>query len=348
MSRLDDLPLLPVQSIGSSGSPSWVWLVRDAVAEGRLGPSDIDESLRDGARIALLDQVGAGYDIVSDGEMLRADFTRNFHGRIAGLEPIESERRLGYPGPDQLDAFRAVGELSVPDGYGLVAEVKYLLTLTDRPFVTALQGPVTQAFRIAPGTAYADKGQLAWALVPAINRELKAAVAAGAHLIQLDEPAFWIMPGGLPEMVAIANACIEGVDAVTSLHLCFGNFRGRPATAYRSYAAFAPHFRDLAYSALSLEFANRSMWETDLWPEHGGDKILVAGVIDVKGRDAETPEIVAGRIRHTLRSVRPERLWLSADCGYSQTARGLAVEKMHALVAGAASVRSEPGTRPAG
>jgi 5-methyltetrahydropteroyltriglutamate--homocysteine methyltransferase len=166
-------------------------------------------------------------------------------------------------------------------------------------------------------------------------------VAAGAHFVQLDEPAFWIMPGGLPEMVEIANACIEGVDAVTSLHLCFGNFRGRPATAYRSYAAFAPYFGDLAYDALSLEFANRSMWETELWSEHGGDKILAAGVIDVKGRDAETPQIVAERIRKTLASCAPEKLWLTADCGYSQTARPLAVEKMRSLVEAARIIRAE-------
>ena len=172
-----------------------------------------------------------GYDIVTDGEMLRADFTRNFHGRIKGLEAIDYERRLGYPGPDQLDAFRATGPLTVPEGYGLVREVEYLQTRTRLPFVSALQGPVTQAFRIDPGSAYKDKGGVAWALVPFINAELKAAVAAGATLIQLDEPAFWIMPGGLPEMVAIANACLEGVDATTSLHLCFGNFRGRPATS---------------------------------------------------------------------------------------------------------------------
>ncbi|CAN5827245.1 methionine synthase [soil metagenome] len=341
MSRLNDLPLLPVQAIGSAGAPPWIWLLRDAITEGRLGPSDIDESLRDGARIALLDQVEAGYDIVSDGEMLRADFTRNFHGRISGLEAIDYERRLGYPGPDQLDAFRAADVLDVPDGYGLVAEVEYMRSLTAGPFVTALQGPVTQAFRVDPGTAYADKGKVAWALVKAINRELKAAVAAGAHLIQLDEPAFWIMPGGLPEMVDIANACVEGVEALTSLHLCFGNFRGRPATAYRSYAAFAPWFGQLAYDALSLEFANRSMWETDLWAEHGGDKILVAGVIDVKGRDTETSEVVADRIRLTLRSVSPQKLWLSADCGYSQTARPLAVAKMRSLVDAARTVRRE-------
>ena len=125
------------------------------------------------------------------------------------------------------------------------------------------------------------------------------------------------------------------------MHLCFGNFRGRPATAYRSYEAFAPFFAQLAYDALSLEFANRSMWQADLWAEHGADKVLVAGVIDVKGRDAETSDIVTERIETLLRSVPAERLWLSADCGYSQTARPLAVGKMGALVEAARELRQE-------
>jgi len=99
MPQLTGLPLLPVQSIGSSGVPSWMWLVRDAVAEGKLGPSDIDESLKDGAELALREAEEVGYDIVSDGEMLRADFTRNFHGRITGLEAIDTAP-AGYPGPD--------------------------------------------------------------------------------------------------------------------------------------------------------------------------------------------------------------------------------------------------------
>jgi 5-methyltetrahydropteroyltriglutamate--homocysteine methyltransferase len=225
----------------------------------------------------------------------------------------------------------------------MVPEVEHLLARTTKPFVSALQGPVTQAFRIDPRPAYPDKGRLAWALVPFINAELRAAVAAGATLIQLDEPAFWILPGGLPEMVDITNACLDGVDATTSLHLCFGNFRGRPATSYRSYAAFAPHFKDLRLDALSLEFANRSMWETELWAEFGGDRILVAGVIDVKARDLETPEIVAGRVRKLLESCAAEKLWLSADCGYSQTARYLAVQKMRSLVEGVRIVRRELG-----
>ena len=85
------------------------------------------------------------------------------------------------------------------------------------------------------------------------------------------------------------------------------------------------------------------MWETELWGEFGGDKILVAGVIDVKARDLETPEIVASRVRRLLESCAPEKLWLSADCGYSQTARYLAVQKMRSLVEGVKIVRAELG-----
>jgi 5-methyltetrahydropteroyltriglutamate--homocysteine methyltransferase len=336
-----DLPLLPTQVIGSHAVPGWVWVLRDAIAAGNLGPADIAEALRDAVNVALMDMTDAGVDIVSDGEMYRADFTWNFHDRIRGLEKIAAERRLSYPGPDQLDTFRCVTPLNVPEGYGLVPEVEYLRTRTSKPFITALQGPVTQAFRIAPGSVYRDIGEVSWALTPFINRELKAAVAAGARHIQIDEPAFWIMPGGLEEMVQIFNACVDGVAATIGVHFCFGNFRGRPAISHRSYRAFAPHFRDLAADVIHLEFANRCMWESDLWAEYGGGKILCAGVIDVKGRSAETPEIVAERIRTLLASCRPEKLWLAPDCGFSQTARSLAVAKLRALVDGAAIVRRE-------
>ncbi len=315
--------------------------MRDASAEGELGAADVEEALRDAVELALAEMTEAGIDIVSDGEFFRVDFTWNFHERIAGLQSIPSERRLGYPGPDQLDAFRCVERLTVPDGYGLVPEVEYLRTRTKKPFVTPLQGPVTQAFRIDPGEVYASKGDIAWALAPFVNAELEAAVAAGARHVQLDEPAFWIMPGGLAEMVEIFNACVEGVEATIELHLCFGNFRGRPAVSERSYAAVAPHFGDLAADILHLEFANRSMAECELWAEYGGDKILCAGVVDVKGRSAESPDIVADRIRTLLRWVHPAKLWLAPDCGFSQTARGLAVTKLRSLAEGAAIVRGE-------
>ncbi len=343
MLTYSDLPLLPTKTLGSHAVPSWMWLVRDALAKGELGPADLEEALRDGVELALLEMNEVGLDIVSDGEFMRADFTWNFHDRIAGLEPLSPQRRLGYPGPDQVDAFRCVEELSVPDGYGLLREVEHLKARTSKPFITPLQGPVTQAFRIDPGEVYANKGEVAWALAPLVNAELRAAVAAGARHVQIDEPAFWIMPGGLREMVEVFNRCVDGVEATIELHLCFGNFRGRPASSERSYAEFAPHFRDLDADVLHLEFANRSMAECELWSEHGGDKILCAGVIDVKGRSVETPEVVADRIRTLLRFVRAEKLWLAPDCGFSQTARSLASGKLASLVAGAAIVRRELG-----
>ncbi len=340
-----DLPLLPTQLIGSAGVPSWIWVFRDAIAEGKVGPSDVQETLKDAVNLALMDATEAGVDIISDGEFFRADFTWNFHERIKGLEKIPFERRLGYPGPDQLDAFRCVEPLSVPNGYGIVAEIEYLKTRTNKPFVTGLQSPLTQAFRIDPAGIYKDKGEIAWALVPYINQDLKAGVAAGGQLMQFDEPAFWTMPGGLPEFVKMFNACVEGVKATVGIHLCFGNFRGRPATANRTYAQIAPYLQEMHADVIHMEFANRCMWEADLWPQFGGDKILSAGVIDVKGRSIESVEVVADRIRTLLKYVRPEKLWISTDCGFSQTARWVAVEKMKVMVQAAALVRQELGIR---
>ncbi len=338
-----DLPLLPTQVIGSHGVPGWIWVVRDAVAAGAMGPYDIDEALKDATRLAILDMEQAGVDIISDGEMQRADFTWHFHGKVHGLEPQAFARKLGYPGPDQLDAFRAVAPLTVPNGYGHAEEFRYARTLTNKPLISPIQSPVTQAFRIDPGAVYKSKTEIAWALAPFINQELKEVVAAGCTHVQFDEPAYWIADGGPAEMVEIFNACVEGVEATIGFHLCFGNFRGRPATSHRSFAALAPYFKDLHVDVLHIEFANRNMYEVELWEQYGGDKILCAGVIDVKGRSLEPVEVVADRIRACLRHCAPDKLWLAPDCGFSQTPRFLANEKMRVMVEAAALVRAEIG-----
>ncbi|MBV7327230.1 hypothetical protein KFU94_03030 [Chloroflexi bacterium TSY] len=94
MLTLTDLPLLPTQTIGSHGVPSWLWIFRDAVAEDKVGAADIQETLTDAAKLAIMDMTEVGLDIISDGELYRADFTWNFHERIEGLEPMTFERRL--------------------------------------------------------------------------------------------------------------------------------------------------------------------------------------------------------------------------------------------------------------
>ena len=87
---------------------------------------------------------------------------------------------------------------------------------------------------------------------------------------------------------------------------------------------FAPHFKDLNVDVMHIEFANRNMYEVELWEQYGGDKILCAGVIDVKGRSLEPVEVVADRIRTCLRHCAPDKLWVAPDCGFSQTVRFLA------------------------
>ena len=240
----------------------------------------------------------AGVDVISDGEMRRFNFLVSFYDYIHGVEKIPWERQLGYPGPDMINAFRAVDQFSIPNGMGLVEELRYARTRTQKPLVTPLGGPVTFAFRIDPAEVYKDKREAAWALVPLLNQELKKVVAAGATHIQVDEPSAIDDFVSVDEFVEMLNAMVEGVKATIGLHICFGNFLGRPAVAHRTYEHVAPIFPKLHADILHLEFANRGMWQSDIFAKYArDDQFLAAGVIDVKARAVEKPEIVAERIR---------------------------------------------------
>ncbi len=338
MYHYKDMPLLPTQVIGSYGTPSWLYVVRDAMKAGdKMGSKDIEEAFDDATNLAIMEMEAAGVDVISDGEMRRFNFLVGFYDYIHGLEKFPRERQLGYPSPDTINAFRAVDKLASPNGFGLVEELQYARTRTDKPMVTPFGGPVTFAFRIDPGTAYKDKREVAWALVPLLNQELRNVVAAGATHIQVDEPSAIDDFVSVDEFVEMMNAMVEGVNATIGLHICFGNFMGRPAVAHRTYEHVAPIFGKLNADIIHLEFANRSMWQSDIFAKYArDDQFLAAGVID-------KPEIVAERIRELLKYNDPKRVWISADCGFSMTARWVAREKLKAMVAGTKMIRRELG-----
>lgn len=347
MYHYKDLPLLPTQVIGSHGTPGWLFVVREAMKDKKMGAVDVREAFDDATDLAIMEMEEAGVDVISDGEMKRFNFLVGFYDYIDGLEKIPWDRQLGYPGPDMIDAFRVTAPLTNSKGFGLVEELEYARTRTQKPMVTPFGGPVTFAFRVNPGTVYTDKKQVAWALVPLLKAELNRAVAAGATHIQLDEPSAIDDFVPLPEFVEMINAMVADVKdkATIGLHICFGNFMGRPAVAHRTYEHIAPHFKDMHVDIIHLEFANRGMWQADLFAKHArADQFLSAGVIDVKARAIEKPEIVAERIRELLKYNDPKRLWISADCGFSMTARWVAAEKLKAMVGGAQIVRRELGT----
>jgi 5-methyltetrahydropteroyltriglutamate--homocysteine methyltransferase len=345
MYHYKDLPLIPTQVIGSYGTPGWLYIVRDAMKAGdKMGPFDIHEAFEDATNLAIMEMEEAGVDVISDGEMKRFNFLVGFYDYIHGVQKIPWERQLGYPGPDMIDAFKAVDKFATPNGLGLVEEITYARTRTQKPMVTPLGGPVTFAFRINPGTVYKDKKEVAWALVPLLNQELKNVVAAGATHIQVDEPSAIDDFVPLPEFVEMFNAMVEGVNATIGLHICFGNYLGRPAVAHRTYEHIAPYFKDMHTDIFHLEFANRGMWQADIFAKYArDDQFLSAGVIDVKARAIEKPEIVAERIRELLKYNDAKRLWTSGDCGFSMTARWVGREKLKSLVAGTKIIRRELG-----
>ena len=338
---LNDLPILPTSVIGSYAWPAWLHTALAASARGEYGPDDMREAQDDAVDLALRDQDDAGVDVVTDGEMRRAGFfTAAFYGHLTGLRELPPERRIGVAGHDQRESYEAVDAIAAPQGLGLREEFGYVHTRTTRPIKVPCPGPYTLAGRIRPGTVYRDRMEVACDLAPIVNRELRALVDAGAQFIQVDEPSYAVHAHNPEAFVDLFNATVDGVRAKIGLHLCFGNFAGRPV-AHRSYRRLFPHILAVHASQFALEFANRELAELDLWREFPNDKELAAGLIDVKNYYVETPEDVAERIRAALRYVPPAKLWIVPDCGFSQTARWAARAKLAAMVAGARIVRQE-------
>lgn len=336
------LPLLPTVTIGSHAPMGWLLTGFDAAARGEMGAADVAELLRDAMEIAVLDQRRAGVDVLVDGEMSRLDFNLGFYQKLRGLVAQPNERLLGPEGHDQRGRWLVTEPLSAPNGLGCLDEARYLLEIADRPTKASVPGPFTLSGRLALNGVYRDRLEAAWALVPIVNAELKALVVAGVDFIYLDEPSFAVYPDRAVDYVALFNASVDGVAAKIGTHLCFGNFRGRPV-ARRTYRPLFPWVLDLKADQLSMEFANREMAEAELWAEvaAASGKELAAGVVDVKNYWCEPPEVVADRIRLLLRFVPAEKLWITPDCGLSQTARWAATRKLAAMVDGARIVRKE-------
>ncbi|MBA2316021.1 MAG: cobalamin-independent methionine synthase II family protein [Chloroflexi bacterium] len=327
--------------VGSHAHPSWLVVGVAAAGRGELGPVDIREMQDDAVDTALRDQEDAGVDVVSDGEMRRAGFfTAEFYRHLTGLRPLAPERRVGAPGHDQQHRFEVLEPITAPEGLGVVDEFRYARTRTERPLKVTIPGPFTLAGRLAAGGVYRDRVAATEAFIPILAAEIGALVADGATFIQIDEPSPAIHPDAPADFAGLFNAVIEGVPAEVRLaaHLCFGNYVGRPL-AKRTYGPVLDQLRGFQVAELVLEFANRELAELDLL-EALTDRFDVAvGIVDVKNSYVETAADVAARIERVLEHVPAERLSLVPDCGFSQTARGVARAKLHALVAGRDLVR---------
>jgi 5-methyltetrahydropteroyltriglutamate--homocysteine methyltransferase len=338
------LPLCPTV-VGSSAFPGWYAYLQAEIGEHpeRFGPADVAEALHDATRLAVMDQVASGIELVTDGEMGRVDFNLGFYDYLAGLRPEPVPRRLGAPAHDQRGTYTCIAPLSAPQGLGTVAEYRRLRELTDRPRKLPVPGPFTLAGRIRGGDVYAGRLAVTDAMVAIVNAELRALVAEGCRFIQLDEPSFACHPDDPGPFIEIVNRTVAGVDAYVSMHMCFGNYRGR-AVGHRSYAPLFPILLDVAVDQFALEFASRELSEIGLLRDiTQAGKSVAVGLVDVKNLWVEPVDLLAERIHACLRYAPPEMLHIIPDCGFSQTARYAAVQKMRSQSAAVARVRRELG-----
>jgi 5-methyltetrahydropteroyltriglutamate--homocysteine methyltransferase len=306
----------------------------------RFGTFDREEATWDAVRLAVDDQLRAGLDRISDGEMQRVDFNLGFYEFLDGLEPIPRARRWGAPAHDQRDRHRCIAPLAAPGGLGIVAEYRRLRELTAAPVKMPVPGPFTLAGCLDGGAVYSGRGAVTAALVPIVHAELLALTAAGVDFIQLDEPSFACHPQEPEAFLDVIARTVEGVHATISMHMCFGNYRAR-AVGHRSYRGLFPHLGRAAVNQLALEFASREMAEVELLAQLPATMDVAVGLVDVKNTWIEPPELVAERLRTVLRYVDAARVSVTPDCGFSQTARHVAMAKARAMVEGVKLVRAE-------
>jgi 5-methyltetrahydropteroyltriglutamate--homocysteine methyltransferase len=298
----------------------------------RVDEAQLEEAQDDATRLAVQDMERAGVDVITDGEMRRESYSNRFATALDGVDldnPGVALDRTGHenPVPRVVGPIRRTRPVEVRD-------VEFLRSITDRRIKITVPGPFTMTQQ-AQNDHYEDARSLALAYADAVNEELRDLKAAGADVVQIDEPYLQARPEAAREYAVEAiDRALEGIEGDTVLHTCFGYaaiVHDRP-----SGYPFLAELNDCAATHVSLEAA-----QPDLDPEvlrALPDKTILLGVLDLGSSDVETPERVAERLRRALEVVEPERLVAAPDCGMKYLPRDRAFAKLQAMVAGARSV----------
>ncbi len=336
--------LLPTTVVGSYPQPHW--LIDRAALGGkvprvrapelwRIAPAYLEEAQDDATLLAIRDMERAGIDIITDGEMRRESYSNRFATALEGIDvehPGSTLNRSGQPIPVPRIAgpIRRTAAIEARD-------VEFLRKNTTRRIKITLPGPFTMAQQ-AQDDHYGDEEAVAMAFAAAVNEEIRDLKAAGADVIQLDEP--WLQARherAARYGVKAINRALEGIPGTTVVHLCFGY-----AAAVKekpSGYSFLPQLADTRATQISIEAAQPRLdlgVLRDLAP-----KTVMLGVLDLGDPKVESAATVAARIRAGLAHVGPERLVAAPDCGMKYLPREAAYGKLKALAEGAALVRRQ-------
>ena len=338
--------LIETTVVGSYPQPNWL-IHRDRLGSKvprvrapeiwKVGENNLEEAQDDATLIAIRDMERAGLDIITDGEMRRESYSNRFATALEGVDIVNPGTTINRSGgqsvvPRIVSAIKRKFPVEVRD-------VEFLRRHTTRRIKITLPGPFTMTQQ-AQDDHYRDEEALAMAFAAAVNAEMRDLKAAGADVIQLDEP--WLQARADRAArygVKAINRALQGIGGTTVVHLCFGYaaaVKDKP-----SGYSFLPQLAETIASQISIEAAQPRL---DLGVlKELGKKTVMLGVISLGTNEVETAQTVAERIRAGLEHVPADRLVVAPDCGMKYLPREAAFGKLQSLVEGARIVRRELG-----
>jgi len=338
--------LFPTTLVGSYPQPEW--LIDRAKLAGRFPPrvrarelwripeAYLTEAQDDATLMALRAQEEAGIDIVTDGEMRRESYSNRFATALEGVDidnPGSALDRSGHPNPVP----RVVGRIRRKHAVQ-VRDVEFLKRHTDRQIKITVPGPFTMAQQAQIDFYDGSREAAALDYAAAVNEEIRDLFAAGADVVQIDEPYMQARPEEARRFgLAALNRALAGITGTTAVHICFGYaaiIHARP-----SGYSFLPELAECSCNQVSVETAQSKLDCSTLTPLSG--KKIMLGVVDLSDPNVETAEVVAARIRRALGHVKAENIIVAPDCGMKYLPRDVAFGKLCAMVEGARQVRAE-------
>ncbi|MDZ7730364.1 MAG: methionine synthase [Natrialbaceae archaeon] len=314
--------------VGSYPKPKWVNRARDLHEDPEADFDDENwaEATDDAARIIADEHERAGLDVVVDGEMRRNEMVEFFAHRIEGYEFNGPVKVWGH---NYFDKPSVVSDVAYDESW-LVDEYEFTASATSRPVKVPITGPYTLA-NWSFNEAYEDDEALAYDLADLVNEEIEKLVDAGAHYIQIDEPAL----ATTPDDHAIVGGCLERIvadipdDVRIGLHVCYGD-----------YSRIYPEILEFPVDEFDLELANGDYDQLDVFRDPPFSKDLALGVVDAHVAEVESVATIEANIKKGLEVVPPEQLVVSPDCGLKLLPRQVAFEKMANMVTAARNVEA--------
>ncbi|HBW19415.1 MAG: uroporphyrinogen decarboxylase family protein [Streptosporangiaceae bacterium] len=336
--------LYPTSLVGSYPQPDWL-IDRERLAGRfpprvraselwRVSPAFLEQAQRDATLLAIRAQEEAGLDVVTDGEIRRESYSNAFATALGGVDtenPGTALDRSGHPNPVP----RIVGPIARRHPVE-VADVEFLRAHTDRTIKITVPGPFTMSQQ-AQNDYYPSAEAVAFGYADAVRDEIADLFAAGADIVQLDEPYLQARPEAARQYgVAALNRALAGSAGTTAVHLCFGYaaiIHERP-----SGYSFLPELAACTADQISIETAQSGL-DCAVLAELAG-KTIILGVLDLNDMTVETPEQVAARVRRALPYVPAERIVLAPDCGMKYLPRDVAFGKLRAMTRAAELLRA--------